>query len=90
MVCQRLYFTVRTKKRVLLRPGIEPGSSACEALVLTDIRTKLCDDVTDVCAVRNDVLFRCLTYVNGSSGTTVKSETELSTYTIVFSLKHPI
>jgi hypothetical protein len=24
----------------LLRPGIEPGSSACEALVLTDIRTK--------------------------------------------------
>ena len=25
----------------LLRPGIEPGSSACEALVLTDIRTKL-------------------------------------------------
>ena len=57
VVCQRLYFTVRTKKRVLLRPGIEPGSSACEALVLTDIRTKLCDDVTDVCAVRNDVLF---------------------------------
>ena len=26
----------------ILRPGIEPGSSACEALVLTDIRTKLC------------------------------------------------
>ena len=30
-------------KKVLLRPGIEPGSSACEALVLTDIRTKLLD-----------------------------------------------
>ena len=30
----------RRGKRELLRPGIEPGSSACEALVLTDIRTE--------------------------------------------------
>ena len=29
------------KRELVLRPGIEPGSSACEALVLTDIRTKL-------------------------------------------------
>ena len=41
---QRLYIPEgqpgRRKKR-LLGPGIEPGSSACEALVLTDIRSKL-------------------------------------------------
>jgi hypothetical protein len=33
--------TFAEKKERLLRPGIEPGSSACEALVLTDIRTEL-------------------------------------------------
>lgn len=33
---------MRQKIAALLRPGIEPGSSACEALVLTDIRTKRC------------------------------------------------
>ena len=37
--------TMVEKKYWLLGPGIEPGSSACEALVLTDIRSKLCDDV---------------------------------------------
>lgn len=35
---------VGRSKTKLLRPGIEPGSSACEALVLTDIRTKLCNN----------------------------------------------
>ena len=36
----QLVLISRVPAKKVLRPGIEPGSSACEALVLTDIRTK--------------------------------------------------
>ena len=71
------------EKSRVLHPGIEPGSSACEALVLTDIRTKLCMLSQEKCLNK----YR-LTYMFGSQlHILVEHSNAASAYVILLSLK---